>query len=162
VAGGGELAKLTQLREEAGELAAADERRFRALARATERELLQARGWRGPPAWGLLAAVQHSAPAPACTVGGMSLSSRGGLQYSPRAGRTRGPPVACASASGLGRSLACPHPHSARTRLSSGRPAARGARAQAADVVCATCAGAGDPRLAHFRFRKARCPRAAP
>jgi len=38
----------------------------------------------------------------------------------------------------------------------------RGARAQAADVVCATCAGAGDPRLAHFRFRKARCPRAAP
>jgi hypothetical protein len=32
----------------------------------------------------------------------------------------------------------------------------RAARAQAADVVCATCAGAGDPRLAHFRFRKAR------
>ena len=27
---------------------------------------------------------------------------------------------------------------------------------QTADVVCATCAGAGDPRLAHFRFRKAR------
>lgn len=25
---------------------------------------------------------------------------------------------------------------------------------QAADVVCATCVGAGDPRLAHFRFRK--------
>ena len=29
---------------------------------------------------------------------------------------------------------------------------------QTADVVCATCAGAGDPRLAHFRFRKARLP----
>jgi hypothetical protein len=52
VAGGGELAKLTQLREEAGELAAADERRFRALSRATERELLQARRRRGPPARG--------------------------------------------------------------------------------------------------------------
>ena len=25
---------------------------------------------------------------------------------------------------------------------------------QAADVVCTTCAGAGDPRLANFRFRK--------
>ena len=25
---------------------------------------------------------------------------------------------------------------------------------QAADVVCATCAGAGDPRLANFRFRR--------
>lgn len=25
---------------------------------------------------------------------------------------------------------------------------------QAADVVCATCVGAGDPRLAHFRFRR--------
>lgn len=43
LAGGGELAKLLQLREEAGELAAGDERRFRALSRATERELLQAR-----------------------------------------------------------------------------------------------------------------------
>ena len=29
-------------------------------------------------------------------------------------------------------------------------------RAQTADVVCATCAGAGDPRLAHLRFRKVR------
>ncbi len=43
LAGGGELAKLLQLREAAGELAATDERRFRALSRATERELLQAR-----------------------------------------------------------------------------------------------------------------------
>lgn len=25
---------------------------------------------------------------------------------------------------------------------------------QAADVVCATCVGAGDPRLTHFRFRR--------
>lgn len=25
---------------------------------------------------------------------------------------------------------------------------------QAADVVCVTCAGAGDPRLSSFRFRK--------
>ena len=29
--------------------------------------------------------------------------------------------------------------------------------AQAADVVCVTCAGAGDPRLSAFRFRKVRC-----
>lgn len=32
----------------------------------------------------------------------------------------------------------------------------------AADVICVTCAGAGDPRLANFRFRKVRlasqCP----
>ena len=26
---------------------------------------------------------------------------------------------------------------------------------QAADVVCTTCTGAGDPRLSNFRFRKA-------
>jgi regulator of nonsense transcripts 1 len=25
---------------------------------------------------------------------------------------------------------------------------------QAADVICTTCVGAGDPRLAHFRFRQ--------
>ena len=25
---------------------------------------------------------------------------------------------------------------------------------QAADVICVTCAGAGDPRLSNFRFRK--------
>ncbi|CAL8463239.1 g2773 [Coccomyxa elongata] len=61
----GELRKLAQLKEEAGELSAADERKYRALQRATERELLQA-----------------------------------------------------------------------------------------ADVVCVTCAGAGDPRLSSFRFRK--------
>lgn len=28
------------------------------------------------------------------------------------------------------------------------------ARVQAADVICVTCAGAGDPRLSAFRFRK--------
>lgn len=27
---------------------------------------------------------------------------------------------------------------------------------QAADVVCTTCVGAGDPRLLNFRFRKVR------
>ena len=27
---------------------------------------------------------------------------------------------------------------------------------QAADVVCTTCVGAGDPRLTNFRFRKVR------
>jgi hypothetical protein len=27
---------------------------------------------------------------------------------------------------------------------------------QAADVVCVTCAGAGDPRLSAFRFRKVK------
>ena len=37
----GELRKLAQLKEEAGELSAADERKYRALQRATERELLQ-------------------------------------------------------------------------------------------------------------------------
>lgn len=31
---------------------------------------------------------------------------------------------------------------------------------QAADVVCCTCVGAGDPRISSFRFRKVRirCP----
>ena len=29
---------------------------------------------------------------------------------------------------------------------------------QAADAVCVTCAGAGDPRLLSFRFRQVRCP----
>ena len=28
---------------------------------------------------------------------------------------------------------------------------------QAADVVCCTCVGAGDPRIASFRFRKVSC-----
>ena len=28
---------------------------------------------------------------------------------------------------------------------------------QAADVICVTCAGAGDPRLANLRFRKVGC-----
>lgn len=27
---------------------------------------------------------------------------------------------------------------------------------QAADVICVTCAGAGDPRLSNIRFRKVR------
>jgi regulator of nonsense transcripts 1 len=27
---------------------------------------------------------------------------------------------------------------------------------QAADVICCTCVGAGDPRLANFRFRQVR------
>lgn len=39
----GELRKLAQHKEEAGELSAADERKYRALQRATERELLQVR-----------------------------------------------------------------------------------------------------------------------
>ena len=29
---------------------------------------------------------------------------------------------------------------------------------QAADVICVTCAGAGDPRLANIRFRKVPSP----
>lgn len=37
----GELRKLAQLKEESGKLSAADERKYRALQRATERELLQ-------------------------------------------------------------------------------------------------------------------------
>lgn len=36
-----ELRKLVQLKEETGELSAADERKYRSLQRATERELLQ-------------------------------------------------------------------------------------------------------------------------
>lgn len=40
--GDGELRKLTRLKEEAGELSAADERRYRALRRAAERRLLDA------------------------------------------------------------------------------------------------------------------------
>lgn len=40
--GSGELRKLQQLKEEAGELAAGDERRYRALRRAAERRLLDA------------------------------------------------------------------------------------------------------------------------
>jgi regulator of nonsense transcripts 1 len=36
-----ELRKLAQLKEETGELSAPDERKYRALQRATERELLQ-------------------------------------------------------------------------------------------------------------------------
>jgi regulator of nonsense transcripts 1 len=38
----GELRKLQQLKEEAGELAAGDERRYRALRRQAERRLLEA------------------------------------------------------------------------------------------------------------------------
>lgn len=37
----GELKKLAQLKEDTGELSAADERKYRSLQRATERELLQ-------------------------------------------------------------------------------------------------------------------------
>ncbi len=37
----GELKKLAQQKEDAGELSAADERKYRSLQRATERELLQ-------------------------------------------------------------------------------------------------------------------------
>lgn len=37
----GELRKLAQLKEDNGDLSAADERKYRALQRATERELLQ-------------------------------------------------------------------------------------------------------------------------
>ncbi len=37
----GELKKLAQQKEDAGELSASDERKYRSLQRATERELLQ-------------------------------------------------------------------------------------------------------------------------
>jgi hypothetical protein len=40
--GKGELRKLAQLRQEAGELSAGDERRLRAAQRAAEREVLHA------------------------------------------------------------------------------------------------------------------------
>lgn len=30
--------------------------------------------------------------------------------------------------------------------------------AQSADVICCTCVGAGDPRLANFRFRQVGSP----
>ena len=70
LAGGGELAKLLQLREEAGELAAGDERRFRALSRATERELLQVRAALSDDKDGCLLPSMVAMPAgdrPACT-----------------------------------------------------------------------------------------------
>lgn len=46
-----ELRKLAQLKEEAGELSAADERKYRALQRATERELLQVSAVFPPDIW---------------------------------------------------------------------------------------------------------------
>lgn len=40
-----ELQKLQQLKDETGELSSADEKRYRALKRTAERELLMVRAW---------------------------------------------------------------------------------------------------------------------
>lgn len=50
-----ELQKLQQLKDETGELSSADEKRYRALKRTAERELLMVRAW-ALGTWGILLA----------------------------------------------------------------------------------------------------------
>lgn len=59
-----ELQKLQQLKDETGELSSADEKRYRALKRTAERELLMVRNWGQPPQ--MPAATPNASSDPLC------------------------------------------------------------------------------------------------